>query len=66
MSGLANGALIQREFSAWRARQKWGGVCVLDALNSAEDALDDIVHGRIDSTKLSAKEAIALKERGEL
>lgn len=67
MSGLANGALIQREFSAWRSRQKWGvGVSVLDALNSAEDALDDIVHGRIDSTKLSAKEAIALKERGEL
>lgn len=66
MSGLANGALIQREFKLWRSRQKWGGVSVLDALNSAEDALDDIVHGRIDSTKLSAKKAIALKERGEL
>jgi hypothetical protein len=43
-----------------------GGVSVLDALNSAEDALNDIVHGRIDSTRLSVQEAIALKERGEL
>lgn len=66
MSGLANGALIQREFKLWRARQKWGGVSVLDALNSVEDALDDIVHGRIDSTKITVQEAIALKERGEL
>ena len=67
MSGLANGALIQREFSAWRSRQKWGGgVSVLDALNSAEDALQDIIAGRIDSTKVTVAEAIAMKERGEL
>jgi len=43
-----------------------GGVSVLDALNSAEDALQDIIAGRIDSTKVTVAEAIAMKERGEL
>lgn len=66
MAGLANGDIIQRELRLWRARQNWGGVSALDALNAVEDALDDIIHGRIDSTKLTAKQVIAMKERGKL
>jgi hypothetical protein len=35
-------------------------------LDTAEDALQDIIAGRIDSTRVTVAEAIAMKERGEL
>lgn len=65
VSGLANGALILNELRLWRSRQDWtaqqGG-----ALDAAEDALEDIIAGRMSSTQLTVQEAIAMKERGEL
>lgn len=43
-----------------------GGVSVLDALNAAEDALDDIIHHRMNSKQLTAKQVIEMKEQGQL
>lgn len=65
MSALANGELILSEFRAWVDRQRWNKT-QLDTLHTAADAIQDIIHHRIDSTQLAVAEAIAMKERGEL
>jgi hypothetical protein len=56
---------VRVAFGEWVRRQSWNkGQQV--ALMSAEDALDDIIAGRIVPGRVTVAEAIAMKERGEL
>ena len=56
---------VRIAFGEWADRQSWNKSQV-GAIYAARDALDDIIAGRIKPNQVTVKEAIAMKERGEL